>query len=168
MNSGKFHLILAPRKPWKGAKSVRLAASHGFSVARRTSLAGLSRLPAVMVLDTMGELSHLYGFAHAAFVGGTIRNKGGHNFFEPAKFGIPMMFGPHFRNNIDLATDLLDSGGGFRVQNEEEIRRCVTRWVSDEKMRALDGDRVKSCIAKQKDRLEQIQKAFSEVLESIH
>ncbi len=166
-SGGKFHLILAPRKPWKSPNTVRLAASHGFTVARRSSLEGSSRLPAVLVLDTMGELSHLYGLTHAAFVGGTIRNKGGHNFFEPAKFGIPMMFGPHFQNNIDLAADLLDSGGGFRVRNEEEIRQCVARWVSDEKTRAEDGNRVKDCIHSQNERLGRIQKRFIEVLEAI-
>ena len=41
-------------------------------------------LPHVLLLDTIGELSGLFGFADVVFMGGTLARRGGHNILEPA------------------------------------------------------------------------------------
>lgn len=154
LRSGRWKLILAPMKSWRASRSLRLAASAGFACARRSRLEGLSDLPPVTVLDTMGELAAVYGYGHAAFVGGTIRRKGGHNLFEPAACGLPVLFGPDYRNNFDFAAELIASGGGKCVRSAAQVRAQAARWLEDPDTRAREGAAAAGCIGKGADVLE--------------
>ena len=49
----------------------------------------------VLILDTMGELVSAFACADVAFVGGSLRDFGGHNPLEPAALGVPILFGPY-------------------------------------------------------------------------
>ncbi len=61
----------------------------------------------VVLLDTYGELSRVYGIAHIAFVGNSlIAPGGGHSLVEPAVQGIPVLHGPYVENFIDSANAL--------------------------------------------------------------
>ena len=50
------------------------------------------------ILDSFGELSSLYRWAPVVFVGGSLANKGGHNFFEPAQHNCKILHGAHLQN----------------------------------------------------------------------
>jgi 3-deoxy-D-manno-octulosonic-acid transferase len=52
----------------------------------------------VLLVDTVGELSSLYSLAKVAFVGGSLVPHGGQNPLEPARFGVPVLMGPHMEN----------------------------------------------------------------------
>lgn len=139
LRSGRLRLIVAPRKVARAPTLALQATAAGFSCARRSTLAAGAPLPEVTVIDRMGELTALYSYADAAFVGGTIRNKGGHNLFEPAAAGIPILFGPHYHNNFAFALDLLESGGGERIVTAEQLRACVERWLDAPEKRLASG-----------------------------
>lgn len=160
LTSGKLLLIIAPRKTWKASRVIRMASRYGLKAEKRSSAGNLTSLPHVLVIDTMGELVDIYQFAHAAFVGGTIRRKGGHNFFEPARAGVPLMFGPHYQNNFEFASELLEQGGGHCVKDPADIKRCVSRWMSSEETRATEGETASSCVSKGAHVLEHIEKAL--------
>ena len=65
-----------------------LARAEGLRVVRRTDLPVDAEPRAdVVVLDTMGELAHLFQIATLVFVGGSLADYGGHNILEPAIFG---------------------------------------------------------------------------------
>ena len=50
---------------------------------------------AVVLVDTIGELSAVWGLADVAFVGGSLDGKrGGQNMIEPAAYGAAVVFGP--------------------------------------------------------------------------
>ena len=70
-----------------------------------------------LVLDAMGWLTAFYAAGTAAFVGGTIAPRGGHNLLEPAITGKPVFFGPHTGNTPDVAAALLASGGGILIDS---------------------------------------------------
>jgi 3-deoxy-D-manno-octulosonic-acid transferase len=53
-------------------------------------------------LDSIGELASLYAIATAAFVGGSLVPRGGHNILEPAQFGKPIFVGPFTENFRDI------------------------------------------------------------------
>lgn len=161
----KLVLIIAPRKPWKASLALRRARAFGFDVAMRSEAKSLSCLPQVVVVDTMGELPSLYGFGHAAFVGGTIRDKGGHNIFEPARFGMPVIFGPHCSNNFDFARELLEVGGGHCVQTKEDVGRHVSRWINDASAREKEGLAAKEAFAQGAHILQQTVHAVEELLD---
>ncbi|MDZ7816181.1 MAG: 3-deoxy-D-manno-octulosonic acid transferase [Planctomycetota bacterium] len=74
----------------------------------------------VVLLDTMGELSRLYGCAELLVMGGTLREGvGGHDPIEAAVLGKPVISGPYYRNFRDVTQRLVE-GGGLRVLQDSE------------------------------------------------
>ncbi len=83
----------------------------------------------VLVINSMGLLSHLYRFGKLAYVGGGF-GEGIHNLPEAAVYGLPVIFGPnhqHFRE----ALDLLKNGGGFTISDKESFRRKADLLLHD-------------------------------------
>jgi len=83
----------------------------------------------VLIINTLGLLSHLYRFGKLAYVGGGFGD-GIHNLPEAAVYGLPVIFGPkyhHFRE----AHDLLKNGGGFAISNKENFRRTADMLLHD-------------------------------------
>ncbi|MEE3328219.1 MAG: glycosyltransferase N-terminal domain-containing protein [Myxococcota bacterium] len=115
-------LVLAPRHMNRVENVVDRVRNSG-RTPRLRSQAGLSPLRAaeVLVLDTLGELPACYARARAAFVGGTLIAKGGHNLLEPAQYGVPVCFGPHIENVRESAELLETSGAGHRVNDAKEL-----------------------------------------------
>jgi 3-deoxy-D-manno-octulosonic-acid transferase len=68
----------------------------------------------VIVVDRVGILADLYALGDAAFVGGGFHRAGLHSVLEPAVFGVPIVFGPHWRMSRDAAL-LLEQGGGVAL-----------------------------------------------------
>ena len=59
----------------------------------------MSGQPAVILVDTLGELGAVWGLADVAFVGGSLDGRrGGQNMIEPAAYGAAVLFGPHVWN----------------------------------------------------------------------
>jgi 3-deoxy-D-manno-octulosonic-acid transferase len=79
--------------------------------------------PPVLLLDTMGELLGTFACADAAFVGGSLRDYGGHNPMEPAALGIPILFGPYMEQTG--AKELLSGGAATLVHDEHELAEAV-------------------------------------------
>jgi len=129
----KLRLLLAPRHLDRIAAVETTLERHGVSYTRR------SGLPApcwrgeteVLLLDTLGELSGLYGGAVAAFVGGTLVSVGGHNLMEPARAGVAVLFGPHVEKVAAIARELEAAGGGACVQDEAELEARLGMLVAD-------------------------------------
>src|SRR4029077_12633296 len=61
-----------------------------------------SSTPAILLLDTLGELSACWGLATIAFVGGSLTSRGGQNMIEPAGYGAAVLFGPNTWNFKDV------------------------------------------------------------------
>jgi hypothetical protein len=65
-------LVMAPRKPERFGEAETLARAEGLRVLRRTELAVDAEPRAdVVILDTIGELAHLFQVATVVFVGGS-------------------------------------------------------------------------------------------------
>ena len=88
----------------------------------------------ILIIDSIGLLSKLYSYADIAVVGGGFHDAGLHNILEAATFGIPVVFGNHYKKNPE-ADDLIAAEGGksfseenaaadfvlFLLNNEEEL-----------------------------------------------
>src|SRR5579862_2301743 len=97
-------LIIAPRKPERFGEAEALARAEGLRVVRRTELAVDAEPRAdVVILDTIGELAHLFQAATVVFMGGSLVDQGGHNILEPAVHGKPIVFGPYMQNFAEIA-----------------------------------------------------------------
>ena len=79
-------LLLVPRHPDRFGEVARLVAASGLPWARRSELtAPVASVPAVLLLDTVGELGAAWGLADVGFVGGSLDGRrGGQSMIEPA------------------------------------------------------------------------------------
>ncbi|HEX8464712.1 MAG TPA: glycosyltransferase N-terminal domain-containing protein, partial [Abditibacterium sp.] len=106
-------LLLAPRHVERADEVEALAQSRDWKVARRSRFEQPTENPDVLLLDSLGELTHAYGASLAAFVGGTIRGTG-HNVLEPIAHGVPVFFGTK-RGTFGAEQELCEAAGaGFR------------------------------------------------------
>ncbi len=71
----------------------------------------------VIVVDRVGILADLYALGDTAFVGGGFHRAGLHSVLEPAVFGVPIIFGPHWRMSRDAGL-LLEKAGGVTLPGD--------------------------------------------------
>jgi 3-deoxy-D-manno-octulosonic-acid transferase len=133
-------LIIAPRKPERFGEAEALARAEGLRVVRRTSLPVDAEPRAeVVVLDSIGELAHLFQVATVVFVGGSLVDHGGHNILEPAVHGKPIVFGPYMQNFAEIAETFVNSQAAIRVEDAGELADVCVRLVGDPVERARLG-----------------------------
>ena len=143
-------LILAPRKPERFAVAGDLVTRAGWRLIRRSgiSLDGLSvgilsnaahPDKSVLLLDTIGELSMLYGIADAVFIGGSLEPAGGHNPLEPAGFAKVPVFGRSMDNFREIAATLLEAGAAIQVDSAAQLNAAWTGLLENAPRRALMG-----------------------------
>lgn len=121
-----LRLVLAPRHPRRSVEITGLLRRRGLSHLRRSSLNGFQEAgptghPEVLVLDTIGELAHVYQLAEVVFVGGSLVTWGGHNIIEAAHFGKPILVGPHMQNFRDMARTFLEGDAALQVRDSGEL-----------------------------------------------
>jgi 3-deoxy-D-manno-octulosonic-acid transferase len=127
-------LVIAPRHLSRVTDVEKILGDEGLSWVKRSAgdKPAESGAP-VLILDTMGELLGAFACADAAFVGGSLRDYGGHNPMEPASLGIPILFGP-FMEQIG-AKELLSGGAAALVHDEHEIADAVCSVFENEEVR---------------------------------
>ena len=129
--SSRPFLLLAPRHPERADGVAGLLASRGVAAARRSNLGNTPGPLDAVLLDTVGELAALYELGSIAFVGGSLVPSGGHNPIEPARFGVPVLTGPHVRNFAGVYAEFLAAGAARVVRDAEDLRHWIERWLSD-------------------------------------
>jgi 3-deoxy-D-manno-octulosonic-acid transferase len=109
-------LILAPHEPNPDHLAGIAERLRHLKLPRPVRLSQLEHAKAgpVVVVDRVGILADLYALGETAFVGGGFHRAGLHSVLEPAVFGVPITFGPHWRMSRDAAL-LLDKGGGMAL-----------------------------------------------------
>jgi 3-deoxy-D-manno-octulosonic-acid transferase len=125
---GSLCLWLAPRHPERFGEVVALVRRAGYQPVRWSEAQGPTSqkvgIP-VVVIDEMGILAELYGWAAVAFVGGSLRPFGGHNPLEPALAGTMVVFGPYMEEQHEAAAMLLDAGLALQVQDAPSLAKAV-------------------------------------------
>lgn len=120
----KCLLVVAPRHPKRFETAAETLRATSLPVYRRSQLPASEEieLPAILVLDSLGELAALYGHADLVFVGGSLNGWGGHNVLEPVLFRKPVVVGPHMQNFRQIASDLRRVGGLVEVDGPDGLR----------------------------------------------
>jgi len=75
----------------------------------------------VLILDTMGMLSSVYGYASWSYIGGGF-GVGIHNTLEAATFGLPIAFGPNY-HKFKEARDLVTLGAATSIIDYKQLSR---------------------------------------------
>lgn len=135
-------LVLVPRHPERFPIVARLCRRRGLKFVRRSdAAAGVDADTRVYLGDTMGELGLMYAASDIAFVGGSLVRSGGHNILEPCALGLPVLFGPHMRNFLQISEMAIERGAGVQVPGVPELVRAVDRYLSDANLRFAAGER---------------------------
>ena len=144
-------LILVPRHPDRFGEVAELVAASGLNWARRSELTlPLRERPAVLLLDTVGELGAAWGLADVGFVGGSLDGRrGGQSMIEPAGYGVPCVFGPHVWNFKDAARRLVEAGGAVKIGGVGELAGAFGALLADPARRAAVAKAARELVAQQ-------------------
>ncbi len=74
----------------------------------------------VLILDTIGILSAVYGYATWSYIGGGF-GVGIHNTLEAATFGLPIAFGPKYKK-FQEACDMIELHAATSVKSAKELK----------------------------------------------
>lgn len=135
-NSGL--LVIAPRHIERGARLFRSLHALQKSISPDLpppALRSLNQQPTadcrLYIADTLGELQNWYSHANAAFVGGSLIRRGGHNVLEPARASTLIIVGPH-TFNFEEEVALLKSANAIAIADSaDEVMNYFSLAVSD-------------------------------------
>lgn len=150
-------LLMVPRHPERFDEIFELCDKR-FRCLRRSTLESPSPDTQIIVGDTMGEMMLLYGCADIAFVGGSLRERGGHNMIEPAYWGLPIVCGPHTFNFADISKRLTDLGGMTVVENANQLAQQLCVWLDEPDERAIVGGTAKNFVLQNRGATDRVMK----------
>jgi 3-deoxy-D-manno-octulosonic-acid transferase len=158
-------MILAPRHPERFAPVAALLESFGVRFLRRSLWSGEPLAGSVLLLDTIGELSAIYGLADIAFVGGSLVPKGGHNIIEPARHGVAIVVGNHYENFRDII-HLFQTHDAVKVVGPAELPLVFMDLISNDTERRALGQRAAETLRTQTGATEKTFIALDQLMRS--
>ncbi len=142
-----WKIIIAPHEV-KPSNILQLEESLDIASHRYSNLAAADpQSRSVLLIDNIGMLSTLYRYGDLAYVGGGF-GKSIHNLLEPAAHALPVLFGPKHGKFME-AKGLIQAGGGFSVNNAEEILTICRRFL-DKAEREKSGAAALEYLAQQR------------------
>lgn len=100
----------------------------------------------ILLLDSLGELESMYAIADAAFVGATLIPLGGHNPFQPARYGVPPVVGPNISRIEDEIRLLEEKQGVIRIVDTADIVPLLSELTAAGGELAQTGERARSAV----------------------
>jgi 3-deoxy-D-manno-octulosonic-acid transferase len=127
----KFKLVLAPHIV--GTAHIQQLLEK-FSEQKPVLFSAISKTSSiesrVLIIDSIGMLSHIYRYGKIVYIGGGF-GAGIHNVLEAATYGLPVIFGPNYQR-FQEAVELSQSGGGFPINSSENCLEVFNRLMEDE------------------------------------
>jgi 3-deoxy-D-manno-octulosonic-acid transferase len=122
------------------------------SVGVATAVAGAVLLRWLLdpVLGDHMPLATLYGAGTMGYVGGGFGRAGLHSVLEPAAWGIPVAFGPRWRNSRDACLLLTAKAAVSLPADPTAAERALAqeweRWIREPEVRQAEGRRAREVI----------------------
>ncbi|KUJ76790.1 3-deoxy-D-manno-octulosonic acid transferase [Ruegeria marisrubri] len=149
-------LLLIPRHPERRAEVAELISDAGLTCAQRTKGEPVSPRTQVYLADTLGETGTWYALCPIVFLGGSLKEIGGHNPFEPAQAGAAVITGPGYFNFAETYAPLLAGGGAVEVRTADELAQAVGHWLEDDAALAQARKAAQGCVNTQKSALDSV------------
>jgi 3-deoxy-D-manno-octulosonic-acid transferase len=126
-------LLIVPRHPQRFDDVARLITERGFKLVRRSSALWNTTLDdaAVLLGDSMGEMSMYYAAADVALIGGSLRPFGAQNLIESCAVGTPVVIGPSTFNFAQAAADALTAGAALQVADADAALAAMDQLTRD-------------------------------------
>lgn len=139
--------VIAPHEMDESRIAKIIATTRGGAVrytqcSERSDFSGVQ----VLVLDTIGILSSVYGYALWSYIGGGF-GVGIHNTLEAATFGLPIAFGPNY-HKFKEARDMVALGAAASVGSADELKSWFRPLRNDEQLLARVSATAKDYTAK--------------------
>lgn len=109
----------------------------------------------ILIIDSIGLLSKLYSYADIAVVGGGFHEAGLHNILEAATFGVPVIFGNHYRKNPE-ADGLISTDGGRSFENAGLAADFVLFLINNEDFLQTMSENAEKFVSEKPDSTELI------------
>lgn len=124
-------LIISPRHIERTKLIESLVKSRGLTCRLRTDLGKgrPERTEQVVIINTFGELSGMYGIGTIVFCGGSLVPLGGQNPLEAAVWGKAVFYGPSMENFLDAKALLEKAGAAIPVRNPEDLAEKAIRYL---------------------------------------
>ena len=156
----KYLLILIPRHPERGKLIGRKLSRSGLSIAVRSEKQKVLSGTEIYLADTLGELGLWYALSDIVFLGGSLVDIGGHNPFEPGRYGTAIIHGPHTYNFKDIF-ELLDLEGASRTVTDSHDLFTEVHQLSQNKEASRIGKKGLKVVNSLDDKSDQIVKVIS-------
>lgn len=139
----RLRLVIVPRHAERFEKVAAWLRQSGEPVLQRSQANGLRSKtdpPPIILVDSIGELSAIWGLADVAFVGGSLLpGRGGQNMMEPVAFGSSVLFGRYTSNFRETVEQLLARGGALQVADAAELTEALIADLDDPETAATRG-----------------------------
>lgn len=149
-------LLLIPRHPERSEEVAELIETAGLTYALRSAQQVIATDTQVYMADTLGETGTWYALCPIVFLGGSLKEIGGHNPFEPAQAGAAVITGPGFFNFAETFAPLIQSGGAVEVKTSDDLAKAVATWLSDDTKLDTARAAIKTCVNTQKSALDSV------------
>ena len=136
-------MVLVPRHPERLADVENILTTNNIKYLRKTSLDYYDKIdpaPDVILVDTMGELRHIYMIGQVVFIGKSLVPGGGQNILEPASLAKPVVFGKHMDNFAVASKNLLNAKGAVMVNDKDELKTVLLELFSSAQKREQLGN----------------------------
>lgn len=162
----QLRVILVPRNPECFELTAQRLVQRGIPFVRRTRLPPPEQIGRSLILvDTIGELSVIWGLADIAFVGGSLDGRrGGQNMIEPASYGAAVLFGPHTWNFRETVRRLVESRAAREVRDAAELCEAVRELIEQPERRQQLGTAARRLVESQQGASRRIVDALSAYL----
>ena len=161
-------LLIVPRHPERASELSVLIRKAGMGYAYFSRMSKRAEAAAVMVVDTLGDLMYLYGMARAAFVGGSLTDKGGHNPVEPLLAGVPVITGPSVGNFQAVYQQLSSTAAVRIVRSETELAERVCELFTDQSQRDCAAQAALQVIEENRSALQRCLELLHTELAALH
>jgi 3-deoxy-D-manno-octulosonic-acid transferase len=136
-----LNFIIAPRHPERFKGVENMLGSKGVPFIKRSILSSHRTGPhtlegKLILLDSVGELSAIYGISDIAIIGKSFKGYGGQNPLEPACWGKPILCGQHMEN-FPVIKDFYEVGAAIEVNEEELYSRLKELLLSPDRAKEI-------------------------------
>ena len=149
-------LLLIPRHPERRGDIAKLLEASDLNAAFRSETSPIKTETQVYVADTLGETGTWYALCPIVFLGGSLKDIGGHNPFEPAQAGAAVITGPGYFNFAETFAPLIKTGGAIEVRTEKDLSAAVDHWLSDDQALTQARNAAQSCVKTQSNALDSV------------
>lgn len=132
-NTGDYKLIIAPHEISEAHIRSLLDSLGGKAVKYSELTQTIPDHINVVIIDSIGKLSHLYKYGHLAYIGGGF-GAGIHNTLEAAANGLPVVIGPKYQK-FQEAIDLLSVDAAFSITDKQTYNSVLSDLLDSGKMK---------------------------------